>query len=196
MMLRAALLLAAAVLPMTAAECPGMRRVPVYLAVSAPVDAGTIAAAREEAGWVLRSLCAAVDWQEAESADALLIRVLAEPVSAGSTPDALGLAMPNLGRGNRGAVFLGRIRERVDASAGKVGLPILMGNRDCARDWASAAALDRSFLGGRHGGRVREAGDGESSPAASGIHGGRSSGFCWPEAADRRIIALLRAMGR
>jgi len=128
MTLCAAVLLTAAILPMTAAECPEMRRVPVHLAVNGPADAGTTAAAREEAGWILRSLCAAVDWREAESPDTLLIRVLAEPVSAGSTPDALGLAMPNLGRGNRGAVFLGRIRERVEASGGTVSLPILMGS--------------------------------------------------------------------
>ena len=165
MMLRAALLLAAAVLPMTAAECPGMRRVPVHLAVNAPVDAGTIAAAREEAGWILRSLCAAVDWQEAESADALLIRVLAEPVSAGSTPDALGLAMPNLGRGNRGAVFLGRIRERVDASGGTVGLPILLGTVIAHEIGHLLLHSTAPFLGGCHGGRVREAGDGESQPS-------------------------------
>jgi hypothetical protein len=128
MILRAALLLSAAILPMTGAECSGMRRVPVYLAVNAPIDGAAVAAAREEAGWILRSLCALVEWREAESSDTLLIRILPEPVSSGSSADALGLAMPNLGRGNRGAVFLARIRERVEASGGTVGLPILLGS--------------------------------------------------------------------
>jgi len=41
--------------------------------------------------------------------DAVLIRILPKPVTTDPTPGALGLAMPNIGPGNRGAVFLDRI---------------------------------------------------------------------------------------
>jgi hypothetical protein len=124
MNLLAALFLTAAALPATAEVCPEMRPVQVYLPIAAPIDAGVLAAAREEAAWVLRSLCVAVEWSAAGSPDALLVRILPGPLTADPTPDALGLAMPAVGRG---AVFLSRVREKVDANPGRIGLPTLLG---------------------------------------------------------------------
>jgi hypothetical protein len=121
---RAALLLAAWTLPAAAEICRELRPVPVYLPVAVPIDAGVLAAAREEAAWILRSLCVAIEWSAAESPGALLVRILPRPLTADPTPDALGLAMPTLGRG---AVFLSRVREKVEANPGRVGLPILLG---------------------------------------------------------------------
>jgi hypothetical protein len=124
MNLRAALLLIAAALPATAEVCREMRPVRVYLPVAAPLDSGVLAAAREEAAWILRSLCVSVEWSAAGSSNAILVRILPGPLTADPTPDALGLAMPAVGRG---AVFLSRVQEKVDANPGRIGLPTLLG---------------------------------------------------------------------
>ena len=118
--------LTSAILPTIAAECPDMRRVPVYLAVDAPVGGGNDRRAREEAGWILRSLCAAVDWREAD-----------RPTAADPGPRRAGERRVNAGRarvgdaeprpGESGSRVPGRIRERVEASGGNVSLPILLG---------------------------------------------------------------------
>jgi len=121
-----ALLFAAATLA-AAADCAEIQRRSIYTPVEAPLPAATLADARNEAQWILRSLCVEIDWVDGESADALLVRILPKPVTADPTPDALGLAMPNIGRGNRGAVFLDRIQEKVAESAGRISLPTLLG---------------------------------------------------------------------
>jgi hypothetical protein len=127
MTLRAALLVVATALPLTAAACPEIRPLVVHLAVNTQVDPTALTSGRQEAAWILRSLCAAIQWSEVELADGLLIRVLSAPLTTDPTPDALGFAMPNIGRGDRGAVFLSRIQEKVEASGGRVSLPILLG---------------------------------------------------------------------
>ena len=96
----------------------------MYLPVAAPIHAGVLAAAREEAAWIVRSLCVAIEWSAAERPDALLVRILPGPLTADPTPNALGLAMPGLGRG---VVFLSRIHQRVEDNYGRIGLPILLG---------------------------------------------------------------------
>jgi hypothetical protein len=124
MILRAALLFAAWTLPAAAETCREPRPVAVYLPVAAPIDTGVLSAAREEAAWILRSLCVAIEWSAAERPDALLVRILPGPLTADPTPDALGLAMPAVGRG---AVFLSRVQEKVEANPGRIGLPTLLG---------------------------------------------------------------------
>jgi hypothetical protein len=56
-----------------------------------------------------------------------MIRIVQEPATTDQPPNALGLAMPNIGQGNRGAVFLKRIQEKVRASGGQITLPTLLG---------------------------------------------------------------------
>jgi hypothetical protein len=123
----AGLIFAAATLSSAATQCREMYAVTVYAPVEAVIARASLAAALDEARWILRSLCADVEWVNGESNEALVIRILPEPVTTDQPPYALGLAMPNIGRGNRGAVFLGRIRERVKAYGGLISLPTLLG---------------------------------------------------------------------
>jgi hypothetical protein len=124
MNLPVALLLIATALPGAAEVCRELRPVTVSLPVAAPIGSTILEAAREEAAWILRSLCVSVEWAGTGSAGGLLVRILPEPLNADPTPHALGFAMPTVGRG---AIFLSRVREKVDANPGRIRLPILLG---------------------------------------------------------------------
>ena len=122
MNLGAVLLLTA--LPAAAELCRELRPVAVYVPAAAPIDAGVLTAAREEAAWILRSLCVAIEWSAAERPGALLVRILRAPLTADPTPDALGLAMPAVGRG---AVFLSRVQEKAETNRALIGFSTLLG---------------------------------------------------------------------
>jgi hypothetical protein len=120
MNIRTFLLLLLAAAPAASETCREMRTIRVEVPVAASIPAATLEGARREAAWILRSLCATVEW----GPGGLLVRVLPAPLTTDSTADALGMAMPELGRG---AVFLSRVSERVAASAGRVSLSSLLG---------------------------------------------------------------------
>jgi hypothetical protein len=122
---RAALLFAGATLGANAETCPKLRSVRVELALAVPLDPASVAAAKEEAGWILRSLCMDVEWAPAPAAGHFLIRILPNPLTPDSTSDALGMAMPGL---RRGALFLGRIRERAEMYRSRIGFATLLGS--------------------------------------------------------------------
>ena len=103
-----------------AQNCTEMRTVRVEVPVAAVVSPAAVAAAQREAAWILRSLCATVEWGPA----GLLVRILPSPLTADSTADAMGMAMPQLGRG---AIFLSRVSELAATSAGRVSLSTLLG---------------------------------------------------------------------
>jgi hypothetical protein len=103
-----------------AQTCPETRTVRVEVPVAAKVDSRSVATAQREAEWILRSLCATVEW----GPGGLLVRILPAPLTTDSTADAMGMAMPQLGRG---AIFLSRISEQVTTAVGRVSLPTLLG---------------------------------------------------------------------
>jgi hypothetical protein len=123
----AAVLIAAETLSSATNERTEKHCIAVRVPVEASITPATLAAAREEAQWIVRSLGAEVAWVDRESKETLVIRILPEPITNDQPASALGLAMPNIGSGNHGAVFLGRIPERVKASGGQIGLATLLG---------------------------------------------------------------------
>ncbi|MEO8368829.1 MAG: hypothetical protein ABI806_06495 [Candidatus Solibacter sp.] len=106
-----------------AEHCPQLRTVSIRIFDDVGLDRKTVSVARHEAGWILKSLCLAVDWSEAAGSQ-LEIRIRHRPEVAEITADALGLAMPTFGKGNHGAVFFDRIQER--AGNLTASLPVLL----------------------------------------------------------------------
>jgi hypothetical protein len=97
-------------LQLAAADCGVLRTVPIRLINDAAVEAKVMVAAQQEAAYVLKSLCVHLDWTAGSSAQALEMRTLIAPVADGITTHALGLTVLDAVRGNRGAIFLSRVR--------------------------------------------------------------------------------------
>jgi hypothetical protein len=103
-----------------AENCPATQTVRVEVPVAAEVDSPVLASAQQEAAWILKSLCATVEW----GPGMLVVRILEEPLTSDSTADAMGIAIPRHGRG---AIFLSRVRARVEMYRGKLSLATLLG---------------------------------------------------------------------
>jgi putative NADH-flavin reductase len=67
-------------------------------------------AARQEAAYVLKSLCVQIVWTERPSTQALEMRMIVGPLGASTTERALGITILDALHGNRGAIFLSRVR--------------------------------------------------------------------------------------
>ena len=103
-----------------AQDCTVSRTVRVEVPVEARVDSSVLTYAHRETEWILRSLCATVEW----GPGGLVVRILEEPLTADSTADGMGFAMPKFGRG---AVFMSRVRAKAGTYTGYITLPILLG---------------------------------------------------------------------
>ena len=95
-------------LPLRAADCEVVRAIPIRLINDAAINPRVMVAARQEAAYVLKSLCVQVEWTT-NSSPALEMRMIVGPLSAGITDRALGLTIFPPDHRNRGAVFLSRV---------------------------------------------------------------------------------------
>ncbi len=97
-------------LQLAAADCGALRTVPIRLINEAAVNPSVMMTAQQEAAYVLKSLCVHVEWAASSSAPALEMRTLIAPAADGVTKHALGLTVLDAIHGNRGAIFLSRVR--------------------------------------------------------------------------------------
>jgi hypothetical protein len=114
-------------LQLAAAGCDTLRTVSIRLINDAAVNPRVMIAARQEAAYVLKTLCVQVEWTASPSTQALEMHMVVEPLSAGITDRALGITVLDALRGNRGAVFLARVRAMEEPYASRIGLGRLLG---------------------------------------------------------------------
>lgn len=110
-----------------ATDCNVIRTVPIRLINEAAVKPKLVIAAQQEAAWVLESLCVAVEWAAGPSIKALEMHIVVGPAGPGITEGALGITTLNPLYGNRGAVFLSRVRALQARHATLIGLGRLLG---------------------------------------------------------------------
>jgi len=110
-----------------AAACNAIRTVPIRLINDAAVKPKMVIAAQHEAAYVLKSLCVSVEWTTGHSTKTLEMHITVAPLGPGITEGALGITTLDALQGNRGAVFLSRVRELQEQYKAVIGLGRLLG---------------------------------------------------------------------
>ena len=122
------------------AACTVWERLPVKLFNDAAVGNEVLRPAKEEAAWLLKSVCVQVTWilcpvvtvshQEpcAAPVDAIELHILSSPATNDFAEKVMGIAFP--ARGSRGhvGVFLSRVRQTAALNAGVIDMPRLLGH--------------------------------------------------------------------
>jgi hypothetical protein len=112
---------------LSAAECDITHVVPIRLLDDANVEPKILQEARQEAAWVLRSLCVEADWMSSTEAKALTLRIVGTPMTPDVPKHSLGHSIVGTTSARNGAVFLLRVRDAQRSFASEVRLPILLG---------------------------------------------------------------------
>jgi hypothetical protein len=121
------------------AVCTAWERLPVKLFNDAAVGNEVLHRAKEEAAWLLKSICVDVAWvpcpvvarsnlRPCEApVGALELHILSSPGTNDFGENILGIAMPHLGSGDHAGVFLSRVRQKAAQNVGLIDLPELLG---------------------------------------------------------------------
>jgi hypothetical protein len=139
-MLRAATVVVLFGLRTAWSACPVSERLPVKLFNDAVIGNDVLGPAKEEARWLLGSVCVEVEWvpcplptiahHEPCGAPfpAIELHILPSPKTDDIPEAVMGIAFPTLGsRGNAG-VFLSRVAQTVASNVGMISLPGLLGH--------------------------------------------------------------------
>jgi hypothetical protein len=110
-----------------AADCIGLRNVPIRLINDAAVKPKVMLAAQQEAAYVLESLCVQMEWAVSPSTKALEMRMIVGKLGPGITGGALGLTILTADHRNRGAVFYSRVRAMEEVYGYLIDLGRLLG---------------------------------------------------------------------
>src|SRR5260370_5648508 len=121
------------------AACTAPEGLPVKLFNDASVGNEVLHPAKEEAAWLLKSICVDVTWVPCPlvsrsnltpckaPAGAIELHILSSPTTNDFSEDTLGIAMPLLGSGDHAGVFLSRVRQKAAQNVGLIDLPELLG---------------------------------------------------------------------
>jgi hypothetical protein len=112
---------------------------PVKLFNDAAIGDDVLTRAKEEAAWLLKSVCVDLTWVPClvvsishltpcqAPARAIELHILSSPATNDFSEDTLGIAMPHLGSGDHAGVFLSRVRQTVARNAGIIDVSDLLG---------------------------------------------------------------------
>ena len=121
------------------AACTAWERLPVKLFNDAAVGNEVLQPAKEEAAWLLKSICVDVIWVRClvvtrsnltpceAPVRAIELHILSSPGTNDFGEDTLGIAMPHIGSGDHAGVFLSRVRQKAVQNVGLIDLPQLLG---------------------------------------------------------------------
>jgi len=121
------------------APCTEWARLPVKLFNDASVGNEVLYPAKEEAAFLLKSICVEVTWVPCRVVSrsnltaceapvgAIELHVLSNPVTNDFGEDTLGIAIPRFGSGDHAGVFLSRVRQKAAQNAGIIDVPDLLG---------------------------------------------------------------------
>jgi len=121
------------------AACTTWEKMPVKLFNDAGVGSNALELAKEEAAWLLKSVCVAVNWIRcpvvtvADSipcsapTKAAELHILSSPLTHDSE-NVMGTAILMDGSEGRAGVFLSRVQEMVDSEPGIISVPCLLGH--------------------------------------------------------------------
>jgi hypothetical protein len=121
------------------ATCTAWEPLPVKLFNDAAVGDDMLHRAKEEAGWLLKSVCVEVTWVPCPVVNvsnltpckapvgAIELHILSSPAANDFSEDALGIAMPHPGYGDHAGVFLSRARQTAARNAGIIDVSDLLG---------------------------------------------------------------------
>jgi hypothetical protein len=110
-----------------AAECDVIHTVPIRLIDEAAVPPKVVVAAEREAAYILKSLCVDVEWAAESVTNALEMRITVAPLGPEITNRSLGITFLDADRGNRGTIFLSRVRAVEEPYASRIGMGRLLG---------------------------------------------------------------------
>ena len=123
----------------TSQGCERRDSLPVKLFNDAAVEDRVLRQATQEAAWLLKSVCMAVEWtpcpvvtalhQEpcGNPAPAVEMHILPSPATDDFADGVLGIGFPGLGSWGHSAVFLSRVRQLVLTNTGVIDLSDMMG---------------------------------------------------------------------
>jgi hypothetical protein len=114
-------------LQLGATECTVLRSVPIRLINEAAVQPNVVAAAQQEAAYVLKSLCVHIEWTAGPSTKALDMRITPAPLGPEITSRSLGVTFLDANQDNRGTVFLSRVLALQVSYASRISLGRLLG---------------------------------------------------------------------
>jgi hypothetical protein len=121
------------------ADCTAWERLPVKLFNDAAVGSEVLQPAKEEAAWLLKSICVDVTWVPCRVVTrsnlipcqaplrAIELHFLSSPGTNDFGEDTLGIAMPHFGSGDHAGVFLSRVRHKAAQNVDLIDLPELLG---------------------------------------------------------------------
>ena len=121
------------------AACSAWQRLPVKLFNDAAVGNEVLHPAKEEAAWLLKSICVDVTWVPCPvlsrsnltpceaPVGAIELHILSSPATNDFSEDTLGIAMPHFGSGDHAGVFLSRVRQKAAQNVGIIDVPELLG---------------------------------------------------------------------
>jgi hypothetical protein len=122
------------------AACTAWHRLPVKLFNDAAVGNEVLHPAKQEAAWLLKSVCVDVTWVACPLVSesnltpckapvrAIELHILLSPATNDFSEDTLGIAMPHLGSGDHAGVFLSRVRETASRNAALIDVSDLLGH--------------------------------------------------------------------
>jgi hypothetical protein len=120
--------------------CAARERLPVKLFDDADLGNYVLDLAKQEAAWLLKSVCVDVIWifcpvVTVENlaacpgpANAVELHILSSPLVADLSEHIMGTAILTVGSTGRAGVFLSRVRQTVDSEPGIIGVPGLLGH--------------------------------------------------------------------
>jgi hypothetical protein len=121
------------------APCTASEPLPIKLFNDAAVGNVVLHWAKEQAAWLLKSVCVDLIWVPCRVVSrsnltpcqapvrAMELHILASPLTNDFGEDTLGIAMPHLGSGDHAGVFLSRVRQTVARNTGIIDVSDLLG---------------------------------------------------------------------
>ena len=121
------------------AACTEWARLPVKLFNDAAVGNEVLHPAKEEAAFLLKSICVDVTWVPCRVVSrsnltpceaplrAIELHILSRPATNDFGEDTLGIAIPRFGSGDHAGVFLSRVRQKAAQNVGIIDVPDLLG---------------------------------------------------------------------
>jgi hypothetical protein len=121
------------------AACTAWDPLPVKLFNDAAVGDEVFQPAKEQAAWLLKSICVDVTWVPClvvsqsnltpceAPVRAIELHILSSPATNDFGEETLGIAMPHLGSRDHAGVFLSRVRQTVASNVGIIDVPELLG---------------------------------------------------------------------
>lgn len=121
------------------AACTAWEPLPIKLFNDADVGNDVLNPAKEEAAWLLKSVCVDVTWVPClivgvsnltpcqAPVRAIELHILSSPATNDFSEDTLGIAMPHLGSADHAGAFLSRVRQTAARNAGIIDVSDLLG---------------------------------------------------------------------